>query len=101
MLTFSFVSKFLGYTPKYDIPVVGTSTYYFGYFVLGHYIYVNKEKFSRIKSLIIGTIALIILFIWTMNAGKTVERVLQYRNFLMIIASGTLFHYLLGIKKFL
>lgn len=99
MLAFSFISKFLGYTPKYDIPVVATSTYYFGYFVLGHYIYVNKEKFDRKKSLFIGLLALFVLFVWTMNAGKTVERVLQYRNFLMIIASGTLFHYLLGIKK--
>lgn len=99
MLTFTFISKFFGYTPKYDIPIVGNTIYYSGYFVLGYYIYNHKDEFSRNRSLILGIASLLLLFVWTLNAGKNVERVLQYRNFLMVMASCGLFHYLLGIKN--
>lgn len=98
VLFVSYVSSFFKLSFSYEIPFIGSTTYYFGFFILGSYIYQHQNDIESKKSLWLGLLCFIILTIWAFHT-KSIEKVLHYKNFFIVIGSACFFHYLLGIKK--
>ena len=100
ILLFTYVSSFFGQELAYEIPFIGGSSYYFGYFMLGAYLYEYKLDINKFHSGIGSVVFLTYLCIWAlMSDTSSIEKVLYYKNFFIVIASACTFHRILMMEK--
>ena len=98
ILLFTYVSSFFHLELAYEIPFIGGSSYYFGYFMLGAYLYEYKLDINKYFTGIGCAVCLTYLFVWALISDN-VEKVLYYKNFFIVIASACAFHRILMIQK--
>lgn len=99
ILLFTYMSSFFGYELAYEIPFIGGSSYYFGYFMLGAYLYEYKLDYNKYFTGIGSAVFLIYLGIWALFDVENVEKILYYKNFFLIVASGCAFHRLVMAQR--
>lgn len=98
ILLFTYLSSFFKMEVAYEIPFIGGSSYYFGYFMLGAYLYEYKLDINKYITGIGSAVFLTYLCVWAL-ASKDVEKVLYYKNFFIVIASACTFHRILMMEK--
>lgn len=96
-LTFDYVVALLELKIAYQIPLVGTSCY-LGYFVMGYIVKGTIKKVPIAPKLCYGGAALSLAavigltYFCTTLEGKHYERLFEYRNILIAIASSLIFY---------
>lgn len=100
------VAAFYDFPITYDVPLIGT-TYYVGYFVMGHLIYKHLPKLSEvaIKNWVLRCIMYVsmacsfgLTCYYSMTKMKDYGCFLQYRDVFIIINSMTFFLYIVRMN---
>ena len=99
ILFFTYISSFFGYELAYEIPFIGGSSYYFGYFMLGAYLYEYRLDINKFFTSIGSVVFLVYLGIWALIDVENVEKILYYKNFFLIVASACSFHRLVMAQR--
>ncbi|MCR0257527.1 acyltransferase family protein [[Clostridium] innocuum] len=84
ILLFTYVSSFFHLELAYEIPFIGGSSYYFGYFMLGAYLYEYKLDINKYFTGIGCAVCLTYLCVWALMSDN-VEKVLYIKKFKMKI----------------